>query len=154
MSCMWAMCCACSAQRCVSTTAVASDRGRFKICIEVCLVSIIHHSHSSVFLRERSNDLNHMYERLFEPPDDSPPWKRELAELDSTSCRNTYRCSKRFDTLDRLHTGERDCSCPRSASGRTRDWSFARAGWCIVQSSSRQPSPSAMHMVFAPAGAS
>ena len=44
----------------------------------------------------RSNDFDHMYRRLIGAPDGNPTWKHALAELDSASCRDTYRCGKRL----------------------------------------------------------
>ena len=39
----------------------------------------------------RSKDLDNMHKRLVQASDGSPPWKRALAELNSTSCQITYR---------------------------------------------------------------
>ena len=41
-----------------------------------------------------SNGIDHIHKCLLEAPDGSPPWKQALAELDSASCRNTFRCGR------------------------------------------------------------
>ena len=57
----------------------------------------IRRAHPICFLG-RSNDIDHIYRRLLEASDGSPPWERALVDLRSASCRTFYRCSGRLHT--------------------------------------------------------